>query len=217
MTTAESPCQPDTCVARTPVEVALACHQNLVRGALHALIDETQDLKVVAEIADGSHVRQTVERFRPAVLLLDMSMVDFGPTFMADIQKRSGCTRVLTLAPSAKVTEYRAAVLAGASGFVALDTSTGSLLNALRSVSRGEPAFDTDMMVRAMRMPPCPLSVREKSVLSLIAGGLSIAEVAKELCLSNGTVRNYVSNLLMKTAARNRVDLVRLAFENGWI
>lgn len=104
-----------------------------------------------------------------------------------------------------------------ARGFVSKDSATGQLAEYLRRVATGERVIDPALAVAAWSAPPNPLSLREREVLRVAAWGLPSTEIAKTLHLSVGTVRNYLSSIMRKTGARNRLEAVRIAAESGWL
>jgi len=111
----------------------------------------------------------------------------------------------------------RKALAAQVAGFLPKDTPSAELVGAVRKVAAGGRAFDPQLALRALEVPDSPLSAREAEVLRRFAAGAGAAEIAATLCLSYGTVRNYLASAVTKLGARNRVDAVRIAAEAGWL
>ena len=196
----------------------LGAAKPLVRGALRALLAQEPDFEVRGDYSSGQELVAAVRRTGVSVAVADFTLPGLdGLSGVLALRRNYPSTQVVLLADSTRLDDLRDAVAAGVGGFIPMDASVGTLTSAIRKVHRGEAVIDPDLVVRTMRMRPCPLSARELSVLSAIASGASIAEVAATLCLSQGTVRNYVSAILTKTGARNRIDALRIAQENGWV
>jgi two-component system response regulator DesR len=111
----------------------------------------------------------------------------------------------------------RRAMEAGAAGFVVKDAPPEALADAIRRVMRGERVVDQGLAAIALAAGESPLTARERDVLAVARSGASVAEIAAKLFLSEGTVRNYLSTAIAKTAARNRIDALRIADERGWL
>ena len=202
----------------TRLSVVLAAEMDLVRGALRTTLSLEPDLAVVGEAAHGGQVVGTASRLRPKVVVIDLQLPGLNGVEVVEAL-RSACpqTNVVMLAERPTLNQLREAVAAGVCGFVPMSSSVTALTSTIRAVARGESVLHPDLVTQAMRMAPCPLTARELSVLQGIGSGASVAEVASSLCLSQGTVRNYVSAVLSKTGARNRVDALRIARDNGWV
>ena len=106
---------------------------------------------------------------------------------------------------------------AHAAGFVLKDTSPENISDAIRQVARGMKALDPDLAFATLDTPASPMTPRECDVLRLAAGGASTGEIAGQLCLTAGTVRNHISSIIIKFGARNRVDAIRIADRSGWL
>ena len=113
--------------------------------------------------------------------------------------------------------DLRLAIAAHAAGFLCKDTDPDGITKAIRQVARGMKALDPDLAFAALDAPVNPMTPRETDVLRLAAAGVPTAEIARKLCLTIGTVRNHISAVIVKTGARNRVDVIRLAERCGWL
>ncbi len=200
------------------IRVLLADDQALVRGALAALLDLEDDLEVVGEVGGGDEVVGAAERTRPDVVLMDVEMPGLGGIeATARLTAARPGVRVLIVTTFGRPGYLRRALNAGAAGFVVKDTPARQLADAVRRVHAGlrvvDPALATDSRVAG----ESPLTGREVDVLRAAAGGATVAAIAEEVHLSEGTVRNYLSSAIGKTTSSTRAEAVRVAEENGWL
>ena len=200
------------------IRLLLADDQALVRGALAALLDLEPDLEVVAQVGRGDEVVPAARESAADVALLDVEMpgldgIAAAAALAADVP---GC-RSLIVTTFGRPGYLRRALDAGASGFVVKDTPSGRLADAVRRVHSGLRVVDPDLAVASLTVGASPLTEQESRVLTLAADGGTVAQVAGEAHLSEGTVRNYLSSAMGKTGARTRAEAVRLARENGWL
>ena len=199
------------------IRVVLAEDQAMVLGALAALLDLEADLEVVARSPDGSSALADVERLEPDVLLTDIEMPGLsGLELAAEIARRGLKTRVLILTTFARPGYLRRALEVGVSGYLLKAAPSDQLAEAVRRVARGLRVVDPALAVAAWDDAD-PLTDRERQVLRLAAEGRSSAEIAGEVHLAEGTVRNYLSEAISKLGAANRVEAARIARERGWL
>jgi two-component system response regulator DesR len=199
------------------IRVVLAEDQAMVLGALAALLDLEADLEVVGRSADGSTALADVERLDPDVLLTDIEMPGLsGLELAAEISRRGLRTRVLILTTFARPGYLRRALEVGVSGYLLKAAPADQLAEAVRRVARGLRVVDPALAVAAWDDAD-PLTDRERQVLRLAAEGRSSAEIAAEVHLAEGTVRNYLSEAISKLGAANRVEAARIARERGWL
>ncbi|MFI2489432.1 response regulator [Promicromonospora kroppenstedtii] len=200
------------------IRLLLADDQALVRGALAALLDLEPDLEVVAQVGRGDEVVPAARESAADVALLDVEMpgLDGIAAAAALAATLPGC-RSLIVTTFGRPGYLRRALDAGASGFVVKDTPSGRLADAVRRVHSGLRVVDPDLAVASLTVGASPLTEQESRVLTLAADGGTVAQVAGEAHLSEGTVRNYLSSAMGKTGARTRAEAVRLARENGWL
>lgn len=199
------------------IRVLVAEDQAMVRGALAALLEIESDLEVIAQAGDGREALDLAARLRPDVLLTDIEMPELsGLELAAEIARLKLPTRVIILTTFARAGYLRRALEAGALGYLLKDSPAERLADAVRNVHAGARAVDPELAREAWTERD-PLSDRERRVLRLAAQGLSSAAIAAQLSLSDGTVRNYLSDAILKLGAANRVEAARIARERGWL
>lgn len=200
------------------IRILLAEDQGMVRGALAALLNLEPDLEVVAQVASGDRVVPAALDAEPDVALLDIEMpgVDGLAAARRLHETMPGC-KVVMLTTFGRPGYLRRAMEAGARGFLVKDGPPDQLAAAIRRVLGGERVIDPDLAASALGLGPNPLSPRESDVLAAAADGSTIADIAAGLCLSEGTVRNYISAGIQKTGARNRIEAAQIARQNGWL
>ncbi|MFJ4254955.1 response regulator [Microbacterium sp. NPDC090003] len=201
-----------------PIRLLLVDDQALVRGAMGALLELEDDLTVVAEASDGAEAADRAAQAQPDVCLMDIQMpgVD-GVAATRAVREVSPSTRVLIVTTFARPGYLRQALDAGASGFIAKDTPATQLAHAVRRVHHGFRVVDPALAEASLFEGANPLSEREQQVLRLSADGRAIAQIAAEVFLSAGTVRNHLSSAIGKTATENRAQAARVARDKGWI
>lgn len=200
------------------IRILIAEDQGMVRGALTALLTLEPDLAVVAEVARGDQVVPAALQARPDVALLDIEMPGGDGLSATTALRRAmpGC-RVIVLTTFGRPGYLRRALADGASGFLLKDAPSRELAVAIRRVQAGERVVAPDLALAALSMGDSPLSERETEVLGAARAGQSVADLAAELHLSEGTVRNHLSAAIQKVGARSRAEAARLAEENGWL
>ncbi|MEV6693645.1 response regulator transcription factor [Micromonospora sp. NPDC051196] len=200
------------------IRILLAEDMHMVRGALVALLSLEADLEVVAEVAEGTAILPNALAHRPDVAVLDIGLPGIDGLAAASVlsQQLPAC-RAIILTSHADSANIARAMLAGVSGFLPKDAPPARLADAIRRVHRGERVIDSEIVVAAFHHGPNPLTERERDVLSHVAKGSDVSDVAAKLYLAPGTVRNYLSAIMSKIGARNRVDAIRIARDRGWI
>ena len=199
------------------IRVVVAEDQAMVLGALGALLEIESDIDVVGQAHDGRQALEMVERLRPDVLLTDIEMPHLsGLEVAAEIALRGLPTRVVILTTFARAGYLRRALDAGATGYLLKDSSSDALANAVRRVHSGLRAIEPELAREAWTERD-PLNDRERQALRLAAEGRSGAEIADALNLTEGTVRNYLSEATSKVGAKNRVEAARIARDKGWL
>jgi two-component system, NarL family, response regulator DesR len=200
------------------VKVLLAEDQAMVRGALAALLALEDDIEIVAEVGRGDEVVPVALRVQPDVALLDIEMPgQDGLAAAADLRQMLPSCRVLILTTFSRPGYLRRAMESGAAGYLLKDAPATQLAEAIRRAMAGERIVDPALATAALSEGSNPLSEREREVLSAATEGASIAEIAAEFALSEGTVRNYLSIAIQKIGAHNRVEAAHIAREKGWL
>jgi two-component system response regulator DesR len=200
------------------IRVLLAEDQQLVRGALRALLELEEDITVVAEVGRGDEVLAAAREHVPDVALMDIEMPgQDGIEAARDLAAELPTVKAVILTTFGRPGFLRRAMEVGAAGFLVKDSPVAELAAAIRSVMAGERVIDRDLAAAALALGATPLSAREADVLRAAADGATVAGIAGRLFLSEGTVRNYLSNAIGKTGARTRVEAARVAADKGWL
>lgn len=208
-----------------PIRVIVADDQAMVRGALAALLNLAPDITVVAQAANGRELVESVAAAANAageqgvdVVLTDIEMpVMDGVSAAAHIRASHPEVRVLVVTTFGRPGYVQRALDSGVSGFIVKDAPPAELFDAVRRVAQGLRVIDPQLAVETLTRGASPLTEREGEVLRAVAAGGTLADVAEQLFLSQGTVRNYVSAVIAKTGARTRGEAVKIAQENGWL
>jgi two-component system response regulator DesR len=200
------------------IKVLLADDQALVRGALATMIGLEPDLTVVAELASGEEVVPAARRTEPDVALLDVQMPGKdGLVTAAELHAALPSCRIVICTTFGRPGYLTRAMAAGAAGFVVKDAPPEQLIDTIRRVHAGLRVVDPVLASESLVSGISPLSEREREVLRVASRGGTIAEVAKALHLSEGTVRNHLSAAIGKTGAGTRAEAARIAEEHGWL
>jgi two-component system response regulator DesR len=200
------------------IRVVLAEDQTMLRGALAALLELEPDITVVAQAANGREAQKLVQQHTPDVLVTDIEMPERTGLELAAALKELDCkTRVIILTTFARPGYLRRALDSGARGYLLKERPASELAEAIRRVHTGLRAIDPALAAEAWSADADPLTDRERSILQRAGDGRSSAEIAAELRLSEGTVRNYLSEAIAKLGAANRTDAARIARANGWL
>lgn len=199
------------------IRVLIAEDQGMVLGALAALLELEADIEVVGRAHDGQEALDLIPAARPDVVLTDIEMPRLtGLELAAELKRRGSPTRVVILTTFARGGYLRRALDAGAAGYLLKDAPAERLADAIRRVHAGLRAVDPELAAAAWEDSD-PLTDRERQVLRLAGEGQSSARIAAELHLSEGTVRNYLSEAISKVGAENRVEAARIARQKGWL
>lgn len=199
------------------IRVVIAEDQKMVLGALAALLEIDGDIEVVGRAQDGEEALAICRDKRPDVLLTDIEMPKMtGLELAAAVRRDAIPTRVIILTTFARGGYLRRALESGASGYLLKDSPAEHLANAVRRVKTGGRVVDPELAAEAWSEPD-PLTDRERQVLRMAGDGQTSADIASSLHLSEGTVRNYLSEAISKLGAGNRVEAARIAREKGWL
>lgn len=189
----------------------------LLRAGLVALLTEQPDIDVITELDRAELIVPAARASLPDVALIDEEISGSRFSVIRALREAvPGCGTVI-IASGCRPHKLREAVTASADGFVIKESTPDRITQAVRRVAAGRKAIDPDVAFSALNITASPLTSREIDVLRLAAGGAPAMEIASELYLSVGTVRNYISRAIGKTGARTRVDAIRIAETAGWL
>jgi two-component system response regulator DesR len=193
----------------------------LYREVLSAVMSREQDLDVIHQVARVDEVPRIAERMRPDVAVLvspraeEVQIEELSQTLS---KAPPDCSVLVVLDRRARESAAcRLARLAPRVGIIAAESTVDDLVTGVRRIAKGQPVLDVELAVAALTAGVNPLTDRECEILWLVRKGATTFDVAKALCLSIGTVRNYLSQILVKTGARTRIEAIRTADEAGWI
>jgi len=199
------------------IRVMIAEDQAMVRGALAALLETEGDIEVVGQARNGREALDLLRGALPDVMLTDIEMPELtGLELAAEIQRRRLPVKVVILTTFARAGYLRRALDAGVSGYLLKDAPASALANAIRRIRGGARVIDPELAAEAWTEAD-PLTDRERQVLRYAGEGSSSSEIAERLELSEGTVRNYLSEAIGKTGAANRTEAARIARQKGWL
>jgi two-component system response regulator DesR len=199
------------------IRILLAEDQAMLRGALAALLRLESDIDVIASASDGQEAWRLIEQDAPDILVTDIEMPNLTGLELAQrVRERGAGCKVVIVTTFARPGYLRRALEAGVVGYLLKDAPVEQLADALRKVHRGGRVIDPQLAVDAWSEAD-PLNDRERQVLRLAGEGLSAGEVAAQLHLSQGTVRNYLSEAIGKLGVGNRIEAYRLARQKGWL
>lgn len=200
------------------IKVLLAEDMHMVRGALVALLNLESDIEVVAEVSSGDQILPAAKAAQPDVAVIDIDLPGKdGLSAAIEIHENLPDCHTLILTSLGRPGTVRRALDAKVNGFLLKDAPSDKLANAVRSVAIGRRFIDSELALAAWETDDCPLTPRELEILSLAAKGRTVADIAAELYLSAGTVRNYLAAVVTKLNARNRVHAIRIATESEWL
>ncbi|SDI12239.1 two-component system, NarL family, response regulator DesR [Actinokineospora alba] len=199
------------------INVMVSDDVHLSRFALTALLEQSDEVHVVGSSDTSVDALELAELHRPDVVIVSFEGADDGVMAVAEkVAALPGC-RSLLLATAFTRSVVRQAFTGGVNGMVRRSAPPRRFFDAIHRVHQGERVFDAELTVAALGNENCPLTLRELSVLEYVARGDAVVEIAARLHLSEGTVRNYLSSVVAKLGARNRIDALRIARASYWI
>jgi two-component system response regulator DesR len=205
-------------VGEVMIRVLVAEDMRILRDTLVSVLNLEDDIKVVAQVAAGPDIVPAALAERPDIAVLDIDLPGIdGITAAALLHERLPACRAVILTVLGRPGQLRAALDAHVSGFMVKDAPSDQLIDVLRKVAAGDRVIDPELALAALEMKASPLSERETDVLRRFAAGADLHQIAAELFLSYGTVRNYLAAAVNKLGGRNRVDAVRIANEADWL
>jgi len=196
------------------IRIVIAEDQRMLLGALASLLDLEEDMSVVGRASNGDEAVKLVHEHNPDICLMDIEMPGKSGLDAAEELKGAGC-KVVILTTFARPGYFERAVKAGANGYLLKDSPSEELADAIRSIMAGRRIYASELVDEAYSEEN-PLTEREKEVLCLIADGKNTKEIASELYITTGTVRNYISVILDKLNVGNRIEAITRFKEKGW-
>ncbi|XID94798.1 response regulator [Paenibacillaceae bacterium WGS1546] len=198
------------------IRIVIAEDQRMLLGALGSLLDLEDDMEVVGKASDGERAVELVRLRKPDVCIMDIEMPGLSGLEAAERLKDQPC-KIIILTTFARSGYFERAIKAGVGGYLLKDSPSEELASTIRSVLAGRRVYAPELVDEAYGDDGGnPLTEREKEVLGLIADGKNTKEIAKELFLTTGTIRNYISAILDKLNVSNRVEAIKRFNEKGW-
>ncbi|WP_086445260.1 response regulator transcription factor [Candidatus Enterococcus lemimoniae] len=198
------------------IRLIIAEDQGVLSSALATILGLEEDLEVVGIAKNGVEALELIEKHQPDVCLTDIEMpLKTGLDIAEELRYRE--QKVIILTTFAREGYFERAVKANVSGYLLKDTPTDELIENIRAVMQGKKFYSPELVTGLFSQQENPLTEREQEVLLAVGEGLSSKEIAGKLFLTSGTVRNYMSEILNKLGAKNRIDAVSIAKEKGWI
>ena len=202
---------------RRTIRLLIADDEHLIRGAMEALLGLETDIEVVASADNGLTAAELAIDTRPDVCLLDLEMPQADGIEAATRILDTVNTRVIIVTRHARPGVLRRALATGIVGFVPKSTPAGELADVIRDVAAGKRYIDHEIAAAALTAARCPLTNRELDVLRVSRSALGVQNIADELHLAAGTVRNYLSSAMTKLNAASRHEAAEKAWQQGWI
>lgn len=196
------------------IRIVIAEDQRMLLGALASLLDLEEDMQVVGRAGNGEDAVKLVSLHKPDICIMDIEMPVKSGLDAAEELKGSGC-RVMILTTFARPGYFERALKAGAHAYLLKDSPSEELANSIRSIMAGRRIYAPELVDEAYGQAN-PLTEREQEVLLLMADGKNTKEIASELYLTTGTVRNYISTILDKLDVSNRIEAIMRFKEKGW-
>ncbi|MNI43367.1 Transcriptional regulatory protein DegU [compost metagenome] len=196
------------------IRIVIAEDQRMLLGALGSLLDLEDDMEVVGKAADGEKLLELVRLHQPDICIMDIEMPLKTGLEAAEELKGHPC-KVIILTTFARPGYFDRAIKAGVSGYLLKDSPSEELATTIRSVLSGRRVFASELVDEAYGEDN-PLTEREKQVLELMADGKNTKEIASQLYLTTGTIRNYISIILEKLDVNNRIEAIKHINEKGW-
>ncbi|PTU29674.1 DNA-binding response regulator [Bacillus subtilis] len=199
------------------IRLFIAEDQRMLLGALGSLLDLEEDMTVIGQALNGEEALHAILKLEPDVCIMDIEMpVRSGLDVAEELMKKACVSKVIILTTFARPGYFERAVKAGAHGYLLKDGEIDDLADAIRKCVEGKRVFSPELTFNMMR-DENPLTVREQEILRLAALGKTTKDITLELYLSQGTVRNYISEIIQKLHAKNRTEAASIAEEKGWI
>ncbi|MBP0726433.1 response regulator transcription factor [Bacillus sp. RG28] len=199
------------------MKIIIAEDQGMLRGAMATLLDMEDDIEVVALAENGEEALKLIDQHKPDICVTDIEMpVLTGLDLAEKLKSEKNPCKVVIVTTFERSGYFKRAMKAGVQGYFLKETPVSELANYLRKVNKGNRVISPELTYFAWEEEN-PLTEREKDVLKQLSDGLTVKDISTTLFLSQGTIRNYISEIMQKLEAKNRIDAVSIAKENGWI
>lgn len=199
------------------IQIVIAEDQRMLRGALGSLLNLEDDLEIIGQAENGREALTKILSLNPDVCLLDIEMPLLnGLDVTEEIKRQNSPCKVIILTTFARPGYFERAVKLGVNGYLLKDGSSDDLADSIRSIMKGKDEFAPELIFGSLKEEN-PLTTREQEVLRLVAEGKTIKDISMQLYLSSGTIRNYMSEIISKLEANNRITAIAIAEEKGWI
>lgn len=196
------------------ITIVIAEDQKMLLGAFGSLLELEDDMTVVGKASNGEEAIALVEQFQPDVCIMDIEMPGKSGLEAAEQLKGKNC-KVIILTTFARTGYFQRALKAGVRGYLLKDSPSEELASSIRSVMAGRRIYAPEL-IDSVYSEENPLTDREKAVLGLVADGKDTKEIASQLSITTGTVRNYISTILDKLEVKNRIEAIKHSKEKGW-
>ena len=196
------------------IRIVIAEDQRMLLGALGSLLNLEDDMEVVGQACNGEEAIALVQKFKPDICIMDIEMPEKNGLEAAEELKGKGC-KVIILTTFARSGYFQRALKAGVSGYLLKDSPSEELANSIRSVVSGRRIYAPELM-DDVYSEENPLTDREMDILELVADGKNTKEIASQLSITYGTVRNYISTIMEKLGVTNRIEAITQFKEKGW-
>jgi two-component system, NarL family, response regulator DesR len=196
------------------IRIVIAEDQRMMLGALGSLLSLEDDMEVAGQAANGEEAISLVKRLKPDICIMDIEMPEKSGLEAAEELKSMDC-KVIILTTFARSGYFQRALKAGVRGYLLKDSPSEELANSIRIVMAGKRIYAPELM-DDIYSEENPLTAREKAVLELVADGKNTKEIAAELQIKTGTVRNYISQIMDKLGVKNRIEAIAQSKEKGW-
>ncbi|AIM24354.1 response regulator [Melissococcus plutonius] len=200
------------------VRIYLAEDQELLNTALKMILNLEEDFEVIGSATDGKTAFVDIIRLKPDIVLLDIETPEMtGLEIARQIQLMNLDIKIVILTTFAQESYFKQAIQSQVNGYMLKDSPSDELIRSLYSILAGDTIFSHELVSQSFVTCKNPLTDREIEILNLLKKGANTKQIAENLFLSNGTVRNYISAILNKTGTKSRIEAINLANEQGWI
>ncbi|EMF0050998.1 response regulator transcription factor [Enterococcus hirae] len=200
------------------IKLYLAEDQQLLNTALTMILNLETDFEVIGSATDGDTALSDIIKLKPNIVLLDIEMPKLtGLEIAKQLRLLKQDVRIMVLTTFAQEHYFQQALQNNVNGYMLKDSPSEELIRSIRSIMAGDTIFSPGLVIQSFITQKNPLTPRELEILTLLKTGISTQQIAQTLFLSEGTVRNYISAILSKTASRSRIEAINFAIKQGWI